>query len=210
MKVAFEERVLALAGIVQAASLVNSSAKSGMLSQINLEASLQSIFITDPGDVTEVFDGLQGISMGVKVLSDMLEELRLAENVPIIRYCAAIITLERRLSRHPYTLAKLGTRIGIIDEHRRVENPPLLDDTIIAQLAQLYQETVSPSHIQIIGKRYHLDNTTNVNRIRALLLAGIRASVLWYQLGGRRWQFITSHRAMLDALRYVQSIYKYQ
>ena len=53
MKVAFEERVLALAGIVQAASLVNSLAKSGMLSQINLEASLQSIFITDPGDVTE-------------------------------------------------------------------------------------------------------------------------------------------------------------
>ena len=36
MKVAFEERVLALAGIVQAASLVNSSAKSGMLSQNNL------------------------------------------------------------------------------------------------------------------------------------------------------------------------------
>ena len=65
MKVAFEERVLALAGIVQAASLVNSLAKSGMLSQINLEASLQSIFITDPGDVTEVFDGLQGISLSL-------------------------------------------------------------------------------------------------------------------------------------------------
>ena len=64
MKVAFEERVLALAGIVQAASLVNSSAKSGMLSQNNLEASLQSIFITDPCDVAEVFDGLQGVSMG--------------------------------------------------------------------------------------------------------------------------------------------------
>ncbi|MEQ8953835.1 MAG: DUF489 family protein, partial [Gammaproteobacteria bacterium] len=28
------------------------------------------------------------------------------------------------------------------------------------------------------------------NCIRALLLAGIRAAFLWYQLGGRRWRLL--------------------
>ncbi|HAK53346.1 MAG TPA: lysogenization regulator HflD [Gammaproteobacteria bacterium] len=207
MKVAFEERILALAGIVQAASLVNSAAKSRMVSQNSLDASLQSIFITNPDDVTQVFDGLQGISLGVRVLSDILDELRITENAQIIRYCTSIITLERQLSKRRETLAALGDRIAVIDEHRHTTNPPLLNDTIIAELAELYQASVGPSHIQIMGKRYHLENSTNVNRIRALLLAGIRAAVLWHQLGGRRWQIVTSHKKMLEALRYVQSIH---
>jgi len=32
------------------------------------------------------------------------------------------------------------------------------------------------------------------NRIRALLLAGIRSAVLWYQLGGRRWRLVVYRR----------------
>ena len=207
MKAAFEERILAIAGIVQTASLVNSAAKSGMVSQNSLDASLQSIFITNPDDVTEVFGGLQGVSLGIKVLSDILDELRITENAPVIRYCTSIIAVERQLSKNRETLAALGNRIAVIDEHRHTTDPPLLNDAIIAELAELYQASVGPSHIPIIGKRYHLENSANVNRIRALLLAGIRASVLWHQLGGRRWQIVTSHKKMLEALRYVQSIH---
>jgi len=36
----------------------------------------------------------------------------------------------------------------------------------------------------------HLKNEHVANRIRALLLAGIRSAVLWYQLGGRRWRLV--------------------
>jgi high frequency lysogenization protein len=34
------------------------------------------------------------------------------------------------------------------------------------------------------------------NKIRALLLAGVRSAVLWYQLGGRRWRLVI-HRKQI-------------
>ncbi|MEH6454630.1 MAG: DUF489 family protein, partial [Psychromonas sp.] len=35
------------------------------------------------------------------------------------------------------------------------------------------------------------------HKIRALLLAGVRAAVLWRQIGGKRRQLIFSRKAML-------------
>ena len=56
-------------------------------------------------------------------------------------------------------------------------------------LGTLYQDTVStlPFRIQVQGKVEHLQDERIANRIRALLLAGIRFAVLWHQIGGRPW-----------------------
>jgi high frequency lysogenization protein len=40
--------------------------------------------------------------------------------------------------------------------------------------------------IMVNGDPAHLNNPENANRIRALLLAGIRAAMLWRQSGGGR------------------------
>ena len=39
-----------------------------------------------------------------------------------------------------------------------------------------------------MGSAQHLQNNTNAEIIRALLLAGVRSAFLWRQLGGRRWK----------------------
>jgi high frequency lysogenization protein len=39
------------------------------------------------------------------------------------------------------------------------------------------------------------------DRIRALLLAGVRLAWLWQQLGGRRWHLILRRRTVLVGLR---------
>jgi len=59
----------------------------------------------------------------------------------------------------------------------------------ISYLAALYQDTISqlPFRIHVTGKVEYLRDTLVANKIRALLLAGIRSAVLWHQLGGRRW-----------------------
>ncbi|MNJ04984.1 High frequency lysogenization protein HflD [compost metagenome] len=45
-----------------------------------------------------------------------------------------------------------------------------------------------------------LQQASNASKIRALLLAGIRAARLWRQLGGHRWQLVFSRRKLLNEL----------
>ncbi|MFC6673156.1 DUF489 family protein [Marinobacterium aestuariivivens] len=58
--------------------------------------------------------------------------------------------------------------------------------SIVANIASLYQETISTFsfRINVGGDPRHLQNAENAAKIRALLLAGIRAAMLWRQVGG--------------------------
>jgi high frequency lysogenization protein len=48
----------------------------------------------------------------------------------------------------------------------------------------------------IKGDQNYLANPENASKIRALLLAGVRAALLWRQAGGNRWKLIFSRGAM--------------
>ena len=178
---------------------VSKAAKSGMLSQSSLESSLNSIFVVNPTDAIEVYDGIQGVSLGVKLLHEVMVELRLLEHADLLRYSMALITLERSLAGRQGALQEVEQKISDIDEHWREVSPPSLDESVIAALEDLYQGTIGQlgPNIQILGKRHHLENTSNVNRIRALLLSGIRSAVLWRQLGERKWHFIFSYGSIV-------------
>lgn len=212
MNASIEERVIALAGIVQAAHLVNAAAQRGMVSQSSLETSVNSIFITSPDAVSDVYGGTEGVALGIKLLNEMLTNLHIGEHGELLRYSLSLIALERRLSNQPDVLGDLGLKIQQIDEHRRMVSPPVFNEALLAELAELYQSSLGQltPRIPIVGKRQHLENQNNVNRMRSLLLAGVRASVLWHQLGGRRSQLIFSRRAMRTALAYVLSLHKYR
>ena len=59
---------------------------------------------------------------------------------------------------------------------------------ISVTLADIYQDTLSNYRfrIQVAGNAQQLQNPANAARIRALLLAAIRAAYLWRQAGGNR------------------------
>lgn len=201
---------MALAGILQAAALVSHAANSGMLSQNSLESSLSSIFVTSPIDALEVYGGTEGVSLGVKLLHEILVELRLVEHVELLRYSMSLVGLARKLSSQQDVLQELGRKISYIDDHRQVLDPQLLNASVIAELADLYQDTIGQigPKIEIVGKRKHLENTSNVNRIRALLLAGTRSAVLWQQLGGRGRHLLLSYGAIVAALENIKNKHK--
>ena len=71
-------------------------------------------------------------------------------------------------------------------------------DNTYEQLAELYLDTLSKLsfRIQVHGKIENLKDEYIVNKIRTLLLAGVRSAVLWYQLGGRRWRLVI-HRKQI-------------
>ena len=53
-------RTLAIAGVFQAAYLVQQVARRGMASETAMTASLNSLFQLDPDNAAAVFDGIQG------------------------------------------------------------------------------------------------------------------------------------------------------
>jgi high frequency lysogenization protein len=54
-----DEQTIALAGIFQAASLVDQIAKRGMIPQNSFEASINSIFAMSPDTTADVYGGVE-------------------------------------------------------------------------------------------------------------------------------------------------------
>ena len=75
---------------------------------------------------------------------------------------------------------------------RQAEHYPVNHDNLIASFAATYQETASKAagRILISGAPQWLRQPDMVNRIRALLLTGVRAAALWRAYGGNRWQLL--------------------
>jgi high frequency lysogenization protein len=73
---------------------------------------------------------------------------------------------------------------------------------VIASLADAYKQTVSTLRPQVLvnGNPGILGDPDNQNLIRTLLLAAIRAAVLWRQCGGRRLTLILRRKALQEAL----------
>ena len=199
-----EERVLALAGLVQAVHLISTISRSGMAAQDHLEASLNSIFVTSPGSASDVYGGGSGVSLGIKLTTDLIMRFNLLGHVDVVRYALLLLQLERRLAQHPDCLRELGAGISSIDKKRTfdLKQQPINDAAVEAELAALYRDTLGcfEPRIKVQGHETHLRNSFNINRIRALLLAGMRSAVLWHQLGGRRWHLIAARKPLINAL----------
>lgn len=197
-----ENRTLALAGIVQACYLARSIARTGLASQDAVDASLASIFVTDPDDASEVFAGGNGANTGLRVLQDMLGEFN-NEHMEVVRYAIAIMDLQKKLAGRPDMLRELGAGIQSLKEQRQLgEATAYIEDAIISGLANLYDGLLGQIEPRIIiyGNQRMLDNQDNRMRIRALLLAGVRAAVLWRQMGGSKWQLLFSRKAINTSL----------
>ncbi|HIL96828.1 MAG: high frequency lysogenization protein HflD [bacterium] len=199
---AYEKRVLALAGVLQSIHLVTIAARSGMITQDSLENSLKSVFVQNPKSFSDIYSGTRDIRLGLTLLSDVLENFNIRTHGELVRYCLGIMALERGLSRRPDILNQIGSRLTAIDQQNRIDESEQGFDNSVASLAELYESTLSRMHprLRVEGSRHHLQNTANVQRIRALLLSAIRSAVLWRQVGGRRWQLILSRHKMKSAL----------
>jgi high frequency lysogenization protein len=129
--------------------------------------------------------------------SEALGEKR---NMQITQYVVGMIALESHLRADADVEEAL---------FRRLETPKsqskhfgLLHDNTAAGLALIYTETLSRMRPKILvqGAHGHLSQPMIANRIRACLLAGVRAARLWRQTGGSRWHLIFSRGRYLRAI----------
>lgn len=194
----FQSRTLALAGVFRAAALVNILANEGTISEDDLRISIESIFETDPDDVIQVFGNTTNLSLGFQTLLNQLGKDSNNRNVDISRYVVSMLFLERRLMKTPEMLETLSTGVELAT--RQSEHFSTTHENVIANLADLYSRTISElgPRIMVNGEQHFLTTTAISNKIRTVLLAGIRSAVLWQQLGGRRWHVIFNRRRYLN------------
>jgi high frequency lysogenization protein len=106
--------------------------------------------------------------------------------------------LEKKLSGNKAMLEVIDKRLKQIES--QFEFFSLNHENTFSKLGQLYKETISTLGPRIIvnGEQPFLSNERNADKIRALLLAGIRSAVLWRQCGGSRLQFLFGRKAYID------------
>jgi len=186
------EQTLALAAIVQSAWLVRQLAHHGVAAADKFSTAVDSLFVTKPHSTEEVFGKVGHLNLGLQTLQEILDgNSTLFSPDQVLRYVMGMLYLESQLSKRPDMLEKIGS--GLDDIAQRHPKRPYADNqTLIRDLARLYQDTLStlPFRIQVKGDVLRLQNEYLAARIRVLLFAGIRAAVLWRQRGGRRWHLL--------------------
>jgi high frequency lysogenization protein len=199
VKGTLRDKAIALAGVFQAAYLVEQTARRGIADIRDLQVSLESVFVQSPAVTDEVFGAARHLRTGLKTLCRQLGQNSRERDLDVTRYTVSLLHLARRLAGQPTMLARIRQDL----EQMRAQGPELSvsDEAVQARLADLYSQTVSqlPPRIMVSGEPHLLANPNNANRIRALLLAGIRAAVLWLQVGGSRWQILFQRRAFVTA-----------
>jgi high frequency lysogenization protein len=195
-----KDRCIALAGVFQAASLAAKIAESGTAESESVEASIHSLFKINADSAEDVYGGLRGVELGLRLIQRQLGDKQ-TDNVVVTQYVIALLHLEGKLRKQPAMLEQIKEGIQLAD--LRMDHFPLLHTNIIAQLADIYSNSISTlkPRIMIQGDPLHLQNPDNVNRIRALLLSGIRSAILWRQCGGGRFQVIFNRKKLAEEAR---------
>ena len=185
------DRVIALAALMQVVTLVQQIAQTGQVNQAEFETLLNSLLETNATNTEAVYGNLSQLQTGIKQLNNQLSKKKDKKDVALLRYIIGLLHLERQLEKRPAMLDLISREIDQIPQQIEyfgdINNPQ-----VIARFADIYHRTISEltPRIQVHGDPSFLQQADNVNRVRALLLAGIRAAILWHQKGGRRWHFI--------------------
>ncbi len=192
-------RVLALGGLFQAASLTNQLAKTGRAAEPFFSASINSLFSLKPEDALEVYGDASQVSLGLNEMIRLLTHNALPKEADIARYAFSLLHLQTKLSAKPDMLEQI--RIGVERAQWQAQHFSTTHENVMANLASLYSDTLSTFRfrIHVSGEPLYLNQTATINKIRALLLSGIRSAILWRQLDGKRWQLLINRRSIIQS-----------
>ncbi len=192
------DRVIALAGVLQAADLVRGIARRGQARMEDVDTCLASLLKIDATSSIDIYGDLHHLRPGLRLLEQQLGN---PSDIELTRYAIALLGLERKLSRRPDLLKAIGASLEEIIQN--LPHFPINHSNTIARFADIYLRNISTlsPRIMVNGVQTHLSNPENANRIRALLLAGIRAATLWRQSGGSRLILLLRRNLLLRETR---------
>ena len=193
-----DDRVLALAGMVQALKQVRRIAETGQADATILGTCLDSVFRVDAASVEEVYGGAPNLRPGLMLLREFLGSQGHDPQLP--KLALAVTQLERRFVADQAMCERVHdgiVRIG--DDAARLGSA---HPEVLSALGALYAATVSQLRpkVMVQGNPHYLGQAGVVAEIRAILLSALRSAVLWRQLGGSVWDVFLRKRAMQESI----------
>ncbi|MEI6354818.1 MAG: lysogenization regulator HflD [Methylococcus sp.] len=183
-------QTIALAGLAQSVHLVQQIAQRGRADDEAMAPVIGSVLMVDAENIEAVYGGLVGLKLGFRTLIQQLSEPRQVDP-ELARYASTLLFLERELLKRPPMIEVMGAAI-LEAVQARDDTGTLLDGQVLAAMARGYLATISTLKPKVIvsGEQRFLAEAHHADRIRALLLAGIRSALLWRQAGGSRWKIL--------------------
>lgn len=205
------DKIIALAGILQSAAIVQQLARSGETNEAAFKSSINSVFALNPSSTLEVYGSVADLDMGLHTIQEIFRGKHTKRYADTLEYSRDLLRLEKRLSKEPDMLAIIRSRIEGIEQQIGHFDNNYTHPTVVSKLATLYVDTVGTFNFRIMikGNPNNLQDDTHVARIRATLLAGIRATMLWRQVGGSRLQLLFKSGELLKAMDELIAAHKY-
>jgi len=195
-------QTIALAGLSQACLLVQQLATTGTADNKAIETCINSILKVDSESVLDIYGHLSNLKPGLLQLGQQVLNKTIADPEQA-RYAASLVFLESQLSNRPEMLSKISSGISVAQAQS--ESFGCTHENVLANLGDLYHSTLSTlqPRIMVNGEEEYLSQPKNVNKIRTLLLAGIRATMLWRQCGGARWKFLIFRKKLQNEIKFL-------
>ncbi len=195
----WNHRVTALAGVFQAAALVQQLATTGSVNNKQLEVSIQSLFNQNPNSVVDVYGRLSDLELGLEKAHHIFKRSNTENGDIIVRYVMGILHLQKKLMKRTDMLEIISSRLQQAQQQATVFDTT--HDNVIASLADIYTSTLSTFsfRIQVMGDYNYLQQQRVGNQVRVLLFAGIRSAILWRQMGGNRLQVIFKRQDIITS-----------
>ncbi len=212
MEANIRNRTLALSALFYCIDGVIKLAYKGRCNSEQLSICLGSLLHDEADSIEDIYGELANLKTGLGALMYNLGARQIdpdgrPKDMQSTRYSINILHLQRKLMQNNDVFDELMQDIQEIQG--KLEFFDLTHSNIIANLAKTYSDTIGKlgPRIMVKGDQMHLGNPETASKIRALLLAAIRAALLWDQAGGGRWKLLFERSKMLkEAERLLQSI----
>lgn len=195
------DQVLALAALTQACKVTAMAARRGFVDHTLLQPLVHSLFDLSPANTESVYGGTQHLRPGLRLFTELLKGTDdSGQSSDILRYQLNLLYLEPQLRKQPKLMERIGHGIEELSQ-AYPETEGRTDSVCMEKLSDLYQNTVSTlkKRIQVQGEYEHLNQPAIATAVRVALFGGVRAAVLWQQVGGRRWHLLLRRKALLDS-----------
>jgi high frequency lysogenization protein len=194
-------RTLALSALFLCIDGVIQLAHKGQCPSEQLSTCIGSLVHSEADSIEEIYGGLENLKKGLGSLMYNLggkqaEAANRPKDMESTRYSINVLHLQRKLMQNKDIYDELMQ--GIVSAQEKQGFFELTHPNIIASLAKTYSDTIGKlgPRIMVKGNQTHLGNPDTASKIRALLLAAIRAALLWEQAEGGRWKLLFERSKM--------------
>ena len=193
-----KDQTIALAGLYQSLALVQNIAWEGDTNHSCMVPTIESILKLDADQYIDVYGSTNNLQLGIQTLKTALQNKSEKHAVERTRYAINLMYLASKFAVNPNSVSSLSSQLERISNQYDSVGESL--DEITQDLGGLYREHISPLGPKVIieGDPAYLKMGQNASIIRALLLAGIRAVILWKQANGKRWTLLLGRKSLLD------------